>query len=475
MFPRALVLALGFGLFLPFDVAAAPAAGWKTGAASIAITPDLPMWMSGYGSRKKPGEQVALPLHAKALAIEDAGGGRVVIVTTDLLGIPRVLRLAVEAEAKTRYGLAREQLLLNASHTHSGPELRGVRTSLNDLDPARSERVAAYQAQVQERIVTVIGQALERRKPSTLAFSKARAGFAMNRRKDYRLTPGSPGYDKVPNPYGPVDHDVPVLIATDSGGRTQAILFGYACHNTTSGDYAFHGDYAGFAQANLEETYPGVVALFMTGCGGDQNPYPRGPMVPGQSALDLARRHGVALATAVAAALNAHPRPVTGPVASRLEDVALAYLPAPSRAELEERLRAKSEADRDYARVLLEWLTRDGRLPEHYPYPVQVIHFGRDLALVGLASETVVDFSLRLKRELNMPAVWVAGYCNDFMGYIPSRRIWDEGGYEGGGAMTYWRDTMYRVLHPNRWDSTVEEKIVGKVHELHQQLTGTTR
>ena len=242
------------------------------------------MWMSGYGARKKPGEQVALPMHAKALAIEDASGGLVVIVTTDLLGIPRVLRQAVETEANRRFGLARAQLLLNASHTHSGPELRGVRTSLNDLDPARSERVAAYQVQVHERIVTVIGQALERRKPATLAFSKARAGFAMNRRKDYGLKPGSPGYDKVPNPYGPVDHDVPVLIATDSGGRTQAILFGYACHNTTSGDYAFHGDYAGFAQENLEATYPGVVALFMTGCGGDQNPYPRGPMVPGSSA-----------------------------------------------------------------------------------------------------------------------------------------------------------------------------------------------
>jgi len=474
MILRTSLFALVLGLLWPVEILAA-AASWKIGAASIAITPDLPMWMSGYGARKKPGEQVAVPLHAKALAIDDAAGGRVVIVTTDLLGIPRVLRQAVETEAQRRFGLAREQLLLNASHTHSGPELRGVKTSLNDLDPVRSKRVAAYQAEVQEKIVTVIAQALERRQPATLAFSKARAGFAMNRRKDYSLTPESPGYNKVPNPYGPVDHDVPVLVATDSGVRTQAILFGYACHNTTSGDYAFHGDYAGFAQANLEETYPGVVALFMTGCGGDQNPYPRGPMVPGQSAIELARRHGVSLASAVAAALNAHPRPLQGSIASRLEDVALPYLTVPTRAELEERTRAKNEADRDYAQVLLEWLTRDGRLPDHYSYPVQVIHFGRDLALVGLASETVVDFSLRLKRELAMPAVWVAGYCNDFMGYIPSRRIWEEGGYEGGGAMTYWRDTMYRVLHPNKWDSSVEDRIVGKVHDLHRQLAGPPR
>jgi hypothetical protein len=172
----------------------------------------------------------------------------------------------------------------------------------------------------------------------------------------------------------------------------------------------------------------------------------------------------------VEAALNAHPRPLSGKIASVYDEVALPYRPAPTRAQLEERLGSKSQPDRDYAKVLLEWLQRDGRFPDHYSYPVQVLHLGSDLVLIGLASETVVDYSLRLKREVAARAVWVAGYCNDFMGYIPSRRVWEEGGYEGGGSLTYRRDTMYRIVHPNIWDSSVEERIVGKVHELHNRI-----
>jgi len=446
---------------------------WKAGAAAIDLTPDLPMWMSGYGGRNRPADQVITPLYAKALALEDANGRIVVMVTTDLLGIPRVMRLAVEKEVHRRHGLLREQLLLNASHTHCGPELRGVKTSLNDLDPARTKMVAAYQAEVEKRLVTVIGEALAKRLPARVSFGEARAGFAMNRRKDYSLPPGDPRENKVPNPQGPVDHDVPVLQVTDEAGTLRAVMFGYACHNTSSGEYAFNGDYAGFAQAELESTYAGSVALFMSGCGGDQNPYPRGAVVPGKTAIDLARRHGLALASAVQAALNAHPRPLAPRLASAAEEVKLAYLPPPTRQELEERMQSKSRNDRDYAQVLLEWLQRDGALPDHYPYPVQVIRIGNDLTFVGLSSEAVVDYSLRLKREIPSRSVWVAAYCHDFMGYIPSRRIWEEGGYEGGGALTYWRDTMYRVVHPNIWDPSIEERIVGKIHELHQQVART--
>ena len=125
----------------------------------------------------------------------------------------------------------------------------------------------------------------------------------------------------------------------------------------------------------------------------------------------------------------------------------------------------------DNAKVLLEWLDRDGKLPAHYSYPVQVMRFGDDLTLVALASEVVIDYSLRLKREIGGSHVWVAAYSNDFLGYLPSRRIWEEGGYEGGGSMTFSRITLYRgAAHPNIWDPGVEQMIVSKVHELYGRL-----
>ncbi|MEY4941583.1 MAG: hypothetical protein RIQ93_3318 [Verrucomicrobiota bacterium] len=444
-------------------------AEWKAGVASVVISPELPMWMSGYGGRVEPGREIAADLHAKALAIEDRSGTRLVIVTTDLLGIPAILRKAVGEKARARFSLPDSALLINASHTHCGPELRPVQTTFTKRDPDRAATVAKYQAELEERLVGVIGQALERLAPASLAFGKAKAGFAMNRRKNYALPAGDPQAGKVPNPDGPVDHEVPVL-QIQGNGKIIGLLFGYACHNTTSNASALHGDYAGFAQEALEKSFPGAIALFMQGCAGDQNPYPRQAMSLNRTSIDLARLHGQTLALAVEAALATTPRPVTGKLQVLLEDVQLPYHSIPSKTELDKRAASPNRETREYAQVLLELLASEGRLPESYPYPVQLVQFGSSLTLVALASETVVDFSHRLRRELPALQLWVAGYSNDFMGYIPSRRIWEEGGYEGGGALTYSSQTMYRVVHPNIWAPNVEELIVAKVKSLHGRI-----
>jgi hypothetical protein len=333
---------------------------------------------------------------------------------------------------------------------------------------ARTEKISSYQASVASKLVSLVGEALGRLAPARLQYCHARAGFAMNRRPNYSLPENDPQRGKVPNPDGPVDHDVPVLQITTDNNRVLALLFGYACHNTTSNEAVFHGDYAGFAQREIEGRFPGAIALFMSGCGGDQNPYPRHG--GNRSGVALAALHGQTLALAVEAALMTSPRPLAGPLRVAMETVDLPYLTPPSRDELQTRRASTNRAVREYAEVLLEWLEREGRLPVSYPYPVQVVQFGAGLTLVALASEAVVDFSLRLKRELSGRNVWVSAYNNDFMGYIPSRRVHQEGGYEGGGALTYYGQTLYRAIHPNIWDPTVEERVVAKVMELDRKL-----
>jgi hypothetical protein len=288
---------------------------------------------------------------------------------------------------------------------------------------------------------------------------------------DYTLQKDDSRYGKAPNAEGPVDHDVPVLRVTGSDGSVIALLFGYACHATTLGDYTFHGDYPGFAQYYLEETHPGAVAMFMAGCGADQNPHPRGDMVKGLTGIDLAKMHGRSLALAVEAALNSHPRSLEPDLDAIMEKTPLEYLPAPGRQELKKQAGSEDLTIRENAQVLLEWLDRDGYLPSSYSYPIQVMRLGTGLTIVALASETVVDFSLRLKNELPGPGIWIAGYSNDFLGYIPSLRIWTEGGYEGGNSMTFGSSTLYRgAAHPNRWDPSVEKIIVAKVHELNGKI-----
>lgn len=443
-----------FALFLLLFTGCAVAAEtmWKAGTASMKITPEELIWMAGYASRNKPAEGTAQELYAKALAIEDATGRRFVFVTLDLIGVPRTLRAALEKRLAESHRLPPEALLLNASHTHCGPEIRVAGKPGIFVEIGRKDQAEAYGRTLETKLFTLVSEALAGLAPAQLSYHRARCGFAMNRR-----LPVENAIRNSPYPEGPVDHDVPVLRVADAAGKVRALLFGYACHNTTLNFYQWCGDYAGYAQEYLEADNPGTVALFMMGCGGDQNPYPR-------RNLSHAQFHGRALATAVEAALAGPARPISGPLESKLADVKIDFAHVPTRAELEEKRTLPNKLDAAHAQRLLDRLDREGSLPAHYAFPVQVVRFGNDLTFIGLAGETVVDFSLRLKRELAGAApVWVAGYCNDVMGYIPSRRVLIEGGYEGGDAMKH--STL-----PGAWTPDVEERIVGQVHALLKSL-----
>ncbi len=427
---------------------------WKVGVATVIITPEQDMAMAGYASRTKPSEGKAQELFAKALALDDGSGARFVIVTLDLIGVPRDLRLNVVGRLQQAHGLAPESVLLNASHTHCGPEFRPGRAGEKD-GAAGAGAGETYGRQLEDKLVKLVAAALADSAPARLSYSRARAGFAMNRR-----LPTDTGFKNSPHPDGPVDHEVPVLAVKGGDGKLRAVLFGYACHATTLGFQQWCGDYPGYAQEYLQADHPGATALFLNGCSGDQNPYPR-------RTIEFAQYHGRSLATAVSAALSVEkPREITGPLRAAYAGIELAYSPAPTRAELEERLTSKDQYVARHARRMLERIEREGKLPAGYPYPVQIARFGDDVTLVALGGEVVVDYSLRLKRELAGPAaVWVAGYSNDVMGYIPSRRVREEGGYEGGGAM------RHSATHPGPWAPELEEKIVAKVRELHGRLT----
>src|SRR5205085_10739604 len=91
--------------------AAEPTPAFKAGVATKVITPEKPMWMAGYASRNKPAEGKVHDLYAKALCLEDAAGTRLVLVTTDLIGIPRTLGDEVAAEAEKKHGVRRDELI----------------------------------------------------------------------------------------------------------------------------------------------------------------------------------------------------------------------------------------------------------------------------------------------------------------------------------------------------------------------------
>jgi hypothetical protein len=320
-----------------------------------------------------------------------------------------------------------------------------------ELSAQQEADVRQYVAGLEAKLVELIGQALKDVAPARVSYSHGRAGFAMNRR-----LPTAKGYQNSPYPDGPVDHDVPVLRVDDAQGKLRAVLFGYACHNTTLSFYQYCGDYAGFAQQYVEEAHPGATALFITGCGGDQNPYPRGK-------LEQAQQHGRALANAVEAALLPVPRPVHGPLRAAFDEVTLQLVPPATRDELMQSLESKDRFARRKARLFLDELEKNGAIRSTYAYPIQVVQFGKDLTLIAMAGETVIDYALRLKREITGGTVWVAGYSNDVFGYVPSVRVLKEGGYEAGDAFRY-------SIVPGPFAPSVEERIVGKVQDLVRRV-----
>ena len=442
-------------LLTVFVIAAAPVAelpAWKIGAASVKITPERSMWMAGYAGRTKPSEGVELDLFAKALVITDQAGARFALITMDLIGVPRDLRLAVAERVQKEHGIEPSNLAINASHTHSGPELRTSKLFGVDDVALREKEAADYTAKLEDALVSLVGESIQKSVPAHLDYSTARCGVSMNRR-----TPdGSGGWKNFPNPNGPVDQIVPVLKASNAEGKEIAIVFGYACHCTTLGHQKFSGDYAGYAQQEIEEAHPDAVAMFANGCSGDQNPYPRRTM-------ELAQTHGQSLATSVESALGTSMQRLKGPIRTAYREIPLAYDTLPTKEQLLEEQKSTNKWMATHATRVLQRIADDGPLPTTYPYPVQVVRLGNELTWVTLGGEVVVDYSLRLKKDIRDPIVWVSGYTNDVMAYIPSLRIWKEGGYEGGGAMIY-------GTHPTRWSDKAEEHIMSTVMDLRKGL-----
>lgn len=423
--------------------------------ATVDITPDRSLWMAGFAARTQPSQGVALPLHAKALALRCGGHPTAVLVTADLLGVTAGMTDRVASVVQRRHRLRRADLLFNASHTHCGPVVDEQLSVAYGLTSSQLTDIREYTQQLEEKLAAVVGDAVSRLRPVQLSYGRDEAAFAANRRVAFV-------------PLGPVDRTVHVLRVEGADGSLQAAVFGYACHNTTlpATFVQYHGDYAGVAQATVEQRHPGSIAMFVAGCGADANPTPRGT-------VELVNAHGTSLADAVDRGLRAA-TPLAPTLRTEYGTVDLPFADEAVRARWRSQLKIDAVYMERHAAAMKQLTERHGRLPPAQRDPVQVWQIGEPTAgnsqttsggrasgfsLVALGGEVVVDYALRLAREYPERHLWVAGYSNDVFGYVPSLRVLREGGYEGGDAMIYYS-------RPGPFNESVEELIVGKVHKL---------
>lgn len=416
---------------------------WKAGIARVDITPTEPVLQWGYAERNRPHLGIRQPLSVKALALEDAGGIRSVLLTYDLLGIPRELGKRIAERMDREHRIPRARLALNSSHTHSAPMLwywPGVPQLPSTPGEVAMKR---YTDRLIDQSVEAVAAALKNLQPAQLSYEFGYAGIAVNRRRvrDRSLP-------------GPVDPDVLVLAVRGNEGGLRGVVFGYACHATVLNDYQVNGDWPGYAQEAIEAAHPGVTAMFVAGAGADQNPLPR-------RSVELAQAYGRVMRDAVNEILSARMKTLDGPLHAAFENVDLPLQP-PSREELEAGTKATNPMVRAHADQTLQRLNKYGALPRTYSYPVQVWRFG-SLTMIMLAGEVVVDYSIRLRTQHGWDSVWVAGYSNDVFAYVPSKRVRMEGGYEGKDAMINW-------AQPSPFAPEVEDVLIRKIDQMMAQL-----
>jgi neutral ceramidase len=241
------------------------AQGWKAGVAKVAITPAEPMWMAGFASRTHTSDGKLHDLWAKALAIQDANGKQAVLITTDLLGFPKAMSDEIRAKINTKFKLSKAQIILNSSHTHSGPVLGAALSDIYPLKEGDQQKIDQYSAKLIEQILTLTGDALKALQPATIETRNGVTRFQVNRRNNDAAT-----LERLTEITGPGDPAVPVLKVSDPQGKIIAIAFGYACHPTVLDGYQWSGDYPGWRRSNSKSFIPVLPhCFFRCRCGSE--------------------------------------------------------------------------------------------------------------------------------------------------------------------------------------------------------------
>lgn len=423
---------------------------WRAGVAKAVITPETSVWLAGYGSKRAPDGKLH-DIWMKSLALEAPDGKRAILVTSDFQGVPKEMSDAVFLILKKKHNLERHQVMITFSHNHCGPRL-GL--DLVDYYPIEAEQVKLvdeYTDLMVRRMADMISESITNLAPASLKMGEGHATFAVNRRNNKEAE--VPSIIAKGEPLkGPVDHTVPVMTVTGTDNNLIAILFGYACHPTTLNFTKWCGDYPGFAQILIEKNHPGALAMFVNTCGGDQNPLPR-------RQVELCEKYGKMLADGVEEALKKPLKTIQPALKTSFELIELPYEKIITRPELEVATRDANAVRKRWAERMIKKLDAGEKFDSSYPYPLHAWKLGNEMLMIGMGAETVVDYALRFKAEFGK-GTWVCGYVDDMIAYIPSRRVWAEGGYEGG-------PNLYEYGRPAlRWAADNEELIAGKIKKL---------
>ena len=389
------------------------------GMAKVNITPPVGLELSGWAFGPSVG--ISDPLYAKTLLLE-SNGRRVAIVTADLIGFSTEYATAIRGGIARAVDMNAGDVLLSCSHTHSGPATMFLRR-WGEIDED-------YVKVVQKQIIDAATRAANGMQEALIGVGKGRAdGIGINRRG---------GED------GTVDPEVGVIRVDNSQGEMVAVLMNYNCHPVAAHNYKnlISADYPGYAMGVIEKTKGGkVVALHTTGAAGDINPiqfhdikYAEqwGNMVGGE-ALKVAE----GLETLSQLQLNVVSEQVDLPVRKLPTADELKKMIEEGKKNLAKLKQAGPPAYNQLmnAYIPIEWaqealaVVETGQAVDHVAMEIQVMRINNAL-LVAMPGEIFVDIGLNIKKASPYPYTFVVEMANGAIGYLPTRKAFEQGGYE---------------------------------------------
>jgi neutral ceramidase len=425
------------------------------GAARVKLEPPVGLAMLGYGNRVGRNAGVHDDLAAQALVLSD-GANKVAIAGVDLLAIGIRIADDVRERVAASTGIPADSILVCATHTHSAPAFNIFATPRADAKPAEG-RDLEWERALPEKIASAMVQANENLRPAILRSASAPFTLGVHR----RLMRPHRQVQIAANRSGPADAQVEALGAYLLDGTVIAFLMNYPCHGVVlcEDNQLYSRDFPGFAMDEIETAAASAgarrpISIFIQGATGNIDPGSRGN-------FEVAEQHGRAMGRAAFDALDRAPSISDAKIAARRialnlklkdlsADLAVARnCAAQTQSSLDnhrggtgyqlKRLRdhhAQSIAALSALEVLEEQNRRDRRVDiarRELATAMTVVSVG-NLAFVGIPGELFVELGLAIKAIPNFAPIFVAGYCNDLIGYIPTRAAYPEGGYEVDSA-----------------------------------------
>ena len=374
----------------------------RAGIAKIDITPDIPVMLYGYASRKTLSEGVHDHLFARAVVFEN-NGRKIILVSTDIGSFTDTLYSVIKKSIMEKFNLKDSELFLAAIHSHSSPvvSLDNRKLNINNVQ---------YTQGLNQKFLTLIGEALKNLKPVKTGVGVGYSPVGSNRREmtsDGSITLGR-------NPYGPTDKEVQVMKLAASDGTSIGAIYDYATHATSLGpdNMQISGDVLGISEQFVEKILgKDVISPVFAGASGNIDPWYR--ILPDFNTKDGWIPETVLLGTLLGEEV-VH-------VFRDIRDINPGGEISTANAIIECPRRKLDEKDDE-----LPGLDKQNTVPVN----ITVAHIGNDVAFVGFNVEMLTEIGMAIKKGSPYKHTFIITHCNGSSGYLPPAELYKEGGYE---------------------------------------------